>query len=86
MAKAATNSNPPKGKGQLILENSILVLCLCVIALRTTFTEGPGAQIAGRLINLNDRMYSLSISAVLILSVAVWLVSRFWVPIPIDRH
>jgi O-antigen ligase len=49
-----------------------------VIALRTTFTEGPGAQIAARLINLNDRMYSLSISAVLILSVVVWLVSRFW--------
>jgi O-antigen ligase len=78
MAKAATNSNPPKSKGQLILESSILVLCLCVIALRTTFTEGPGAQISHRLINLNDRMYSLSISAVLILSIVVWLVSRFW--------
>jgi O-antigen ligase len=78
MAKAATDSNPPKSKGQLILESAILVLCLCVIALRTTFTEGPGAQIAARPINLNDRMYSLSISAVLILSVVVWLVSRFW--------
>jgi O-antigen ligase len=78
MTEAATNSGPPKGKGQVILESSLLVLCLCVIALRTTFTEGPGAQIAHRLINLNDRMYSLSISAVLILSVVVWIVSRFW--------
>lgn len=62
----------------MILEYVVLVLCLCLIALRVTFTEGAGAQLANRPLNLSDRMYSLSISGVLILTFSVWLLSRFW--------
>jgi hypothetical protein len=78
MTKAATNSSLSKSRAQVALEYIVLVLCLCVIALRITFTEGPGAQLASRPLNLSDRMYSLSISGVLILAFSVWLLSCFW--------
>ena len=78
MTKASTNSSLSKSRGQLILECMVLVLCVCVIALRTTFTEGPGSQLASLPLNLSNRMYSLSISGVLIFSFGVWLLSRFW--------
>jgi O-antigen ligase len=75
MTKGATDSSFRKSSGQVILEHVIVVLCLCVIALRTTFSEGPGARLANQPINLGDRVYSLCVSAVLILSFVTWLVS-----------
>ncbi|MBA7598404.1 hypothetical protein ES703_05420 [subsurface metagenome] len=66
-----------KSKGRVILEYILLGLCLCVIALRTTFTEGLSAQSASQLINLGESVYSLSVSAVLILSFVFWFVWGF---------
>ena len=74
MTKAQINSNFSKSKGRVILEYILLALCLCVIALRTTFTEGPTAQSAALPGNFGESVYSLSISAVLILSFVVWCV------------
>jgi len=77
MTKSPINLNFSKSKGQVILEYILLGLCLCVIALRTTFTEGLSAQSASQLINLGESVYSLSVSAVLILSFVFWFVWSF---------
>ncbi len=68
----------PKSKGQVILEYVLLAICLCVIALRTTFTEGPTAQSPTLPGNVSDVVYSLSVSAVLIFSFIFWLVQNFF--------
>ena len=70
------DSSLSKSKGQVILEYIVLALCLCVIALRTTYTEGPTAQ-STTPANLNDNLYSLSVSAVLFLSFVSWLICSF---------
>ncbi|MFA5239286.1 MAG: O-antigen ligase family protein, partial [Phycisphaerae bacterium] len=62
-----------KTKGQVILEYVLLALCLCVIALRVTYTENPAAQSAVAS-NLNDNLYTLSVSAVLFLSFVLWFI------------
>ena len=77
MTKLPTNSVFSKSKALVTLEYVLLALCLCVIALRTTFTESPTAQSTALPANLNDSVYSLTISAVLILSFVVWFVWSF---------
>jgi len=72
MTKAAADSNLSKSKARILLEYVLLAVCLCVIALRTTFTEGPVAQSVAR--TAGDSVYSLSISAVLVFLFAFWLV------------
>jgi len=70
------DSSLSKSKGQVILEYIALALCLCVIALRTTYTEGPVAQ-STTPANLNDNLYSLSVSVVLFLSFVFWFICGF---------
>ena len=77
MTKALISSNYSKSKGLVYLEYVLLALCLCVVALRTTFTEAPNTQSANQLINISGSMYSLSISAVLIFSYVIWFVWSF---------
>ena len=77
MTKPPINSNFSKSKSQVVLEYILLALCLCIIALRTTFTEGLIAQSANQSANLSDTVYSLSVSAVLILSFVLWFVWGF---------
>ena len=74
MTKAKVNSNFSKSKAQRILEYILLALCLCVIALRTTYTEGPATQSTALLANLSDNVYSLSVSAVLLLAFVCWFI------------
>ena len=74
MTKAALNSDLAKSRGQVILEYVLLALCLCVIALRTTFTESPTAQSTTLPANLSDSVYSLTVSTVLIFAFVFWLV------------
>ncbi len=71
MKKQPTNSSLSKNKALVYLEYILFGICLCVIALRTTFTEGLGAQSANQP-NLSSSVYSLSISAVLIFSFVLW--------------
>lgn len=73
MKKMPLDSNLSKSKGQVILEYVLLALCLCVIALRVTYTEGPVAQ-STTPANLNDNLYSLSVSAFLFLSFIIWFI------------
>jgi len=87
MIKPPTNSNLSKSKALVCLEYIILAFCLCVIALRTTFTESPTVQAATLSSSLTDSMYGLPIwravlissfsmfvSAALIFSFILWLV------------
>jgi tetratricopeptide (TPR) repeat protein len=71
MTKAPISSTLPKSKGGLI-EYILLGFCLCIIALRTTFTESPGTPSPSLPVNLGDAVYSLSVSAVLILACVLW--------------
>jgi len=78
MIKAQANSDFPKTKGQLIFEHILFALCLCIIALRTTVTESPNVQSGSQIDSLNDIVYSLVISGVLIVSFLFWLVLHCW--------
>ncbi len=87
MIKPPTNSNLSKSKALVCLEYILLAFCLCVIALRTTFTESPTVQATTLSSSLTDSMYGLPIwravfissfsmyvSAALIFSFLLWLV------------
>jgi O-antigen ligase len=75
MREKSIKSDATKSKALAVLEYVLLGLCLCVIALRTTFTESPTSQSAAAMPgNLSDAVYSLSVSAVLIFSFILWLV------------
>ena len=77
MMKPPIDSDLSKSRGLASLEYVLLALCVCVIALRTTFTEGPPMQSTALPVNLGDTVYSLSTSAVLIFSFVLWLVWSF---------
>ena len=75
MTKAESSPDLSKSKGLVFFEYVLLALCLCVIAIRATFTEGPNAQTAGQSINISDSVYSLSISGLLISAFVLWLIA-----------
>jgi len=77
MTKKPLNPDPSKSKALEYFEYVLLALCLAVIALRTTFTEGPATQSTTSAANLNDSLYSLSVSTVLILAFVLWIVWSF---------
>ena len=77
MTKQPADHSASKSKGLLSLEYVLLALCLCSIALRTTFTEGPTMQSTSVASNVTDSLYSLSVSTVLIFSFALWAVWSF---------
>ncbi|MHC4323972.1 MAG: O-antigen ligase family protein [Planctomycetota bacterium] len=77
MTKKTPNPNPSKSKALAYFEYALLALCLAVIALRTTLTEGPATQSSTFAANLNDSLYSLSVSTVLILAFVLWVVWSF---------
>jgi len=77
MTKKPPNPNPSRSKAQAYFEYVLLALCLAVIALRVTFTEGPATQSTTFAANLNDSLYSLSVSTILILAFLLWLVWSF---------
>jgi len=64
-------------QGRVIFEYVLLAICLCVLALRTTFTESPTAQSMTSPEDVGDVVYSLSVSAVLIFCLVFWLVWSF---------
>ena len=73
MKKPPSKPESSKSKSLRKLEYLLFFLCLGIIALRATFTEAP----AGRSTNLeglvNDTVYSLSLSGVLITAFLIWL-------------
>lgn len=78
MTKAAANSALRKSKAQAVFEYVLLSVCLCVIALRATYSEGPAPQTAAQPVNLSDIVYSLALSLALLAAFLVWFVWSFW--------
>jgi len=74
MTKPPISSTFSKSKVLVLLEYILLALCLCVIALRATFTEGPTMRPSTTPDNLGDNLYSLSVSAVLVFSFVLWFI------------
>lgn len=74
MTRKQPNPKPSKSKALAYFEYVLLALCLAVIALRTTLTEGPITQSTTFAANLGDSLYSLSISTVLILAFVLWII------------
>jgi O-antigen ligase len=77
MTRPPINSTFPKSRAFVLLEYVLLALCLCVIALRATFTEGPTMRPSTTPDNLGDNLYSLSVSAVLIFAFVLYLLLSF---------
>jgi tetratricopeptide (TPR) repeat protein len=71
------NSTLTKSKSQTIVEYILLAFCLCILALRITFTEGPGALSSPLPGNISDVVYSLSVSGVLIFSCIFYFLLAF---------
>ena len=74
MTRKQPNPNPSKSKALAYFEYVLLALCVAVIILRTTITEGPVTHSTTFAINLGDSLYSLSISTVLMLAFALWII------------
>ena len=76
MIRPSTNSTFPKSRTLIFIEYVLLALCLCVIAIRTTFTESPAMRPSTSPTNLSDSLYSLYISTALFIAFFIWFVSN----------
>jgi hypothetical protein len=74
MKKTLINTDPEKSKSLVVLEHILLFVCLSIVALRATIIEGPAMRAPSSPTNLTDPIYSLSLSAILILAFIIWLV------------
>jgi len=72
--KTIAKPRPSENIIRKLVEYALLAMSLSVIALRTTYTEGPSPQTATLPINITDNVYSLALSCVLFALLAVWLV------------
>ena len=61
-----------------ILETALLALCLCILALRATYTEAPVAQMLTLPESLGDTIYSITLSGLLIFAFISWLAVRIY--------
>ncbi len=74
MTKDPNSRAAPKSKGLAYLEYALLGLCLCSMAIRATYVEGPAIQSTSPASDLGDSTYSLIVSTILIFSFVLWLV------------
>jgi hypothetical protein len=66
-----------RSRALVFLEHLLLAVCLCVIALRATFTEGPPMRPSAMAGYLSDNLYSVTVSALLIFSFILWVIWSF---------
>ncbi|MHC4293081.1 MAG: O-antigen ligase family protein [Planctomycetota bacterium] len=74
MDKHSVNHIKYKSRALTTIDNILFGICLSVLALRTTVTEGLGLQAGTQPINIGDTVFSLLVSGVLIFSFLVWLI------------
>jgi hypothetical protein len=68
----------PKITFASLLENALFVVCLIVIVLRATWTEAPIPLTSPLLSAINDTVYSLSLSGILIFALLLLLLIRLF--------
>jgi len=78
MTRRAAKTGVAEDRPVRILETVLLALCLCILALRITYTEAPTAQILTLPQSLGDTIYSLTLSALLIFAFISWLAVRVY--------
>jgi O-antigen ligase len=77
MARKPAKAEIVQDRPLQIFEGVLLALCLCLLALRVTYTESPIAQMLTTMPgSLTDTIYSLTISGLLIFAFGLWLVVR----------
>ena len=77
MPKRRANAERAESKPVKILDTALLALCLCILALRVTYTESPTAQVFTTMPNgLTDTIYSLTLSGLLVFAFISWLAVR----------
>lgn len=67
-----------EGKLPGVIEQVLLFVSLGILALRTTYTEGPLIQTFTLPGSLSDAIYSLTLSGLLALALLLWLLSGLW--------
>jgi len=78
MTNPTTKTDNPKSKALLLLENVLLVCCVAVIALRATSAEAPMPQSTQIHTSINDTVYSLALSGILIFALLLWVLARLF--------
>ena len=74
MIKPQTNLTTSKSKAFVFFEYILFALCICIVLLRTTFTEGPTVQTATQPSSIMDSMFNLPIwRSVLISSFSIFV-------------
>lgn len=68
-----SESRPPSSVLRPLLSILLPGLCLCVLALRVTYTESPTGQVLTMPGSLTDTVYSLTLSGLLIFAFVLWL-------------
>lgn len=74
MAKDRNSHAACESRASVYMKYVLLAVCLCAMAVRATFVEGPAIQSASPGSNLGDSTYSLVVSTLLIFSFVLWLV------------
>lgn len=70
--------NVAEGTLSGVIEQVLLFVCLGILALRTTYTEGPLIQTLTLPGSLSDTIYSLTLSGLLVSALILWFVSGLW--------
>ncbi len=78
MARKAAKGKPVGDRSLRTLEIALLGLCLCILALRVTYTEAPTAQMLVMPGTLADTVYSLTLSGLLVFAFVLWLLWRIF--------
>jgi len=73
MTPARHRDKPAHLTGRTAVDYAVLVVFLCVLALRLTFAEGPPARWSTRPFNISDNLHSLILSSVLLVAAGFWL-------------
>ncbi len=78
MKQRADRARKPAERRSNLFESVLMFLCLAVLALRATYTEGPTVQTLTLPGGLTDTLYSLTLSGILGLALLVWFVRQLW--------
>lgn len=73
MTRLRDNRIPAKSAALRAIEFTLLMVCLGILALRVTYTEGPVAQTFIMPTLVADTVYSLTLSALLAFALVFWL-------------
>jgi hypothetical protein len=78
MKNSTTKNDNTKNWFLLLLENVLFICCVAAIVLRATYTEAPSPLATQIQAALNDTVYSLALSGVLIFAFLLWVLAELF--------